>query len=269
VAPSPRTLWRAVGPACIHGTVKVLVRSGRLAIVALVVAVLFAASLGAGYFLGQSAFRSAPPPANSAVAPPAPVPSEPAPASPGGAPGGTSGSSTGGTPTPGGPPAPNAANSPGTQAAPPAGAAGNNPPAATAPPATTTVPVPQTSPDAGSAAKGTAGAPPAQQQAPGSATSGPASSAPGGNAAAAPAGGPAAVGAAGEVTRFHVQVGAFDTRQNAAALALRLRSLGYAVTLVEGPPYRVWVGGYVDGTTAQALADNLDKAGFPAILTPR
>jgi cell division protein FtsN len=67
--------------------------------------------------------------------------------------------------------------------------------------------------------------------------------------------------------RFHVQVGSFDERQNAAALALRLKSLGYAVTLVEGPPYRVWVGGYLDRDTAQRLAGNLEQAGFPAVLT--
>lgn len=66
-----------------------------------------------------------------------------------------------------------------------------------------------------------------------------------------------------------MQVGAFDARQNAEALVLRLRSLGYAVTLVEGSPYRVWVGGYVDQTTAQRLADILGKAGFDAVLTPR
>ncbi|HYM68707.1 MAG TPA: SPOR domain-containing protein [bacterium] len=70
-------------------------------------------------------------------------------------------------------------------------------------------------------------------------------------------------------SRFHVQVGAFDARQNAEALVLRLRSLGYAVTLVEGSPYRVWVGGYVDQTTAQRLADTLGKAGFDAVLTAR
>jgi len=240
--------------------VNALVKSGRLAIVALVVAVLFAASLGAGYLLGQSAFRSAPPPARSAGAPPAPVPSEPAPAAAGGTvPGGTSGGSLGGTP------APSAANPPGAPAAPPSDATGNTPSSPPAPQAAAPVPVTPASPDAATAAPGASGAPPAPQQAPGSAASGAATPAAGGTGAASAGGS----GVPAEVSRFHVQVGAFDTRQNAAALALRLRSLGYAVTLVEGPPYRVWVGGYVDGTTAQALADNLDKAGFPAILTPR
>lgn len=70
-------------------------------------------------------------------------------------------------------------------------------------------------------------------------------------------------------TRFHVQVGAFEEQQNAEALTLRLRSLGYAVTLTDGPPYRVWVGAYLDRRTAERLAENLRAAGFEATLTPR
>jgi len=66
-----------------------------------------------------------------------------------------------------------------------------------------------------------------------------------------------------------VQVGSFAEQQNAAALAVRLRSLGYAVTLTGGPPYRVWVGGYLDRQTAERLAAELHKAGFDAILTSR
>jgi len=64
-------------------------------------------------------------------------------------------------------------------------------------------------------------------------------------------------------------VGVFAERQNADALVLRLQSLGYAVRLVEGPPFRVWVGGYVDRGTAGQLAQNLHDAGFDAILTPQ
>ncbi len=70
-------------------------------------------------------------------------------------------------------------------------------------------------------------------------------------------------------SRFHVQVGAFDERQNADALVLRIRSLGYAASVTDGPPYRVWVGGYLDRTTAERLAEHLKTAGFDAVLTPR
>jgi cell division protein FtsN len=65
-----------------------------------------------------------------------------------------------------------------------------------------------------------------------------------------------------------VQVGTFDVAQNAQALALRVRALGYAVSVTPGPPYRVRVGGYVDRTTAEKLAANLHTSGFDALLTP-
>src|SRR5579884_711122 len=52
--------------------------------------------------------------------------------------------------------------------------------------------------------------------------------------------------------RFHVQAGAFADRQGAAALARRLASLGYAVTLVDGPSYRVWVGATSTGRPRSA-----------------
>ena len=69
-------------------------------------------------------------------------------------------------------------------------------------------------------------------------------------------------------TRFHVQVGAFDDRQNAEALRLRIRSIGYAVTVTDGPPYRVWVGARLDRKTAERLIENLRTAGFEAVLSP-
>lgn len=70
-------------------------------------------------------------------------------------------------------------------------------------------------------------------------------------------------------SRFHVQAGSFDNRDGAASLVKQLRDRGYAVTLVEGPPYRVWVGGYLDRATAERLAANLQAAGVDATLTPR
>jgi cell division protein FtsN len=69
--------------------------------------------------------------------------------------------------------------------------------------------------------------------------------------------------------RFHVQVGAFTERQNADALGLRLRAMGYAVKVTDGPPYRVWVGAYLDQATAERLAETIRAAGFDAVLTPR
>ena len=70
-------------------------------------------------------------------------------------------------------------------------------------------------------------------------------------------------------TRFHVQVGSFDTREAADALLRQLRGRGYAATLVEGPPFRVWVGGYLDRATAERLVTYLRSSGFDAILSPR
>jgi phage replication-related protein YjqB (UPF0714/DUF867 family) len=64
-------------------------------------------------------------------------------------------------------------------------------------------------------------------------------------------------------------VGSFGDRDSAASLVRQLRDRGYAVTLVEGPPYRIWVGGYLDQATAERLAANLQAAGFEASLTPR
>ena len=69
--------------------------------------------------------------------------------------------------------------------------------------------------------------------------------------------------------RYHVQVGAFTERQNADALALRVRAMGYAVAVTDGPPYRVWVGAYLDQHTAERLAATIRQAGFEAVLTPR
>ena len=82
--------------------------------------------------------------------------------------------------------------------------------------------------------------------------------------------GPTAVPAIpGPPIRFHVQVGSFADRDGATSLVQQLRDHGFAVTLVEGPPYRVWVGGYLDRTTAERLAANLKSAGYDATLTPR
>ena len=70
-------------------------------------------------------------------------------------------------------------------------------------------------------------------------------------------------------SRFHVQAGVFDDRVLAEVLVRQLRNRGYAVAIIEGPPYRVWVGGYFDRATAERLAGNLRSAGFDATLTAR
>jgi len=85
-----------------------------------------------------------------------------------------------------------------------------------------------------------------------------------------PVGGPTAAPPIPEPpSRFHIQAGSFGNRDGAVSLVQQLRDRGYAVTLVEGPPYRVWVGGYLDRATAERLAANLQAAGFDATLTPR
>jgi cell division septation protein DedD len=66
-----------------------------------------------------------------------------------------------------------------------------------------------------------------------------------------------------------VQVAGFPELQNAQALALRLRARGYAVTVTDGPPYRVWVGGYLDRATAERLATYLRQSGLSPTLVPQ
>ena len=79
----------------------------------------------------------------------------------------------------------------------------------------------------------------------------------------------AAQGAAQETPRFHVQVGAFASQEEAQGLVQRLQSLGYVATSSnEGDVYRVWVGGYFDRETAARLAASMRKAGFNAVLVP-
>jgi len=68
--------------------------------------------------------------------------------------------------------------------------------------------------------------------------------------------------------RYHVQVGTFDDRKGARALATRLEGLGFAARVVEGHPVRVWVGGFLDRRTAEDLRVHLETAGFEAALTP-
>jgi len=68
-----------------------------------------------------------------------------------------------------------------------------------------------------------------------------------------------------------VQAGAFNVRENAQEMVQRLRTRGYAATVVEsgeGVRYRVQVGGDLDRPAAERLAATLRAAGFEAVLTP-
>jgi len=67
---------------------------------------------------------------------------------------------------------------------------------------------------------------------------------------------------------FRIQVGAFVRLDNAQDRVRRLRSHGYTVTLVDGDPYRVLVGGYLDRPAAERLMARVRADGFEAALEP-
>ncbi|HKX16947.1 MAG TPA: SPOR domain-containing protein [bacterium] len=75
-------------------------------------------------------------------------------------------------------------------------------------------------------------------------------------------------GAVAPPPRFHVQVGAFLTPDDARPVVKRLESLGYAAALAGHEGYEVWVGGYLDRDTAERLAADVRRAGFNAVLVP-
>jgi cell division septation protein DedD len=69
-----------------------------------------------------------------------------------------------------------------------------------------------------------------------------------------------------------VQAGAFNIRENAQVLIQQLRSRGYTAAIVgsvQGPRYRVWVGGDLDRPAAERLAAALRADGFDAALIAR
>jgi SPOR domain len=71
------------------------------------------------------------------------------------------------------------------------------------------------------------------------------------------------------LVRYHVQIGAFISRQDAEGQAGRAQALGYAVTVVEQDTlYHVRVGGFLDQAAARELARNLTRDGFTVLLTP-
>lgn len=67
--------------------------------------------------------------------------------------------------------------------------------------------------------------------------------------------------------RHHVQAAACDTLQDALAVAERLQSMGYSVSLASaGPWYQVTLAGEFDAATASRLVQTLQHAGFAAEL---
>jgi cell division septation protein DedD len=263
-----------------------MLRRGLLALV--VAAGLFAGSVGAGFILASVALR------HSAGAGLVAAPSVPRPADQFGSPTVTPGPTAVTTGSPDDHTAGVAGNAPAAAPLPPAARAVPNAPAARPSPVVSPGPYLRPSAPAGVTATAAAGggatpAPPAPvTPAPGgvatapqpapqpapvvqpSATapvtptaSAPEQTLPPGATPIAPAAPAVAPG-----TRYHVQVGSFDERQNADALAIRLRAGGYAATVTNGPPYRVWVGGYLDPVTAQRLADGLKNLGLtPELVT--
>jgi len=80
---------------------------------------------------------------------------------------------------------------------------------------------------------------------------------------------PALVAISGSAAeRFHVQVGSFDVRQDADALAQRLEQHWYSTSVTKDAPYRVWVGGYLDRPTANRLVSALQQIGVTATIVP-
>lgn len=73
---------------------------------------------------------------------------------------------------------------------------------------------------------------------------------------------------------FAIQVGAFSSKQNADALAKKLRLKGYKVLVVTARPsekktvYKVRVGGYATKAEASSAARVLSKQGYPTKILP-
>jgi hypothetical protein len=114
-----------------------------------------------------------------------------------------------------------------------------------------------------------AAAPQAAPGAPGPGLSADAAAAPGpgGTAGASGSGVAGTPGAqAGPVRRYHVQVGVFASRDEAAAVSDQLKRLGYASRVAGTGPFVVRVGGYLDEPTAERLLVNVRSRGFSAEL---
>ncbi|OUM99398.1 MAG: hypothetical protein BAA04_11445 [Firmicutes bacterium ZCTH02-B6] len=67
---------------------------------------------------------------------------------------------------------------------------------------------------------------------------------------------------------WRVQVGAFNDRSRADALAAELRARGFDVFVSGTPPHRVQVGAFSQEARARATADDLRALGYEAIVIP-
>lgn len=70
----------------------------------------------------------------------------------------------------------------------------------------------------------------------------------------------------GTAPGYRVQVGAFRLRRNAEELLGQLAAHGFTGGIVRDGLYRVWVGGPLERTKAQALAAQLEDAGFQTFI---
>src|SRR5690606_15054854 len=90
----------------------------------------------------------------------------------------------------------------------------------------------------------------------------PAASSGGGGTSGAPAAPAASSGL------WRVQVGAFNDRSRAEALAAELRARGYDVFVSGQAPHRVQVGAFSEASRARATAEDLKAKGYEAIVLP-
>ena len=67
---------------------------------------------------------------------------------------------------------------------------------------------------------------------------------------------------------WRVQVGAFNDRNRADALAAELRARGFDVFVSGQPPHRVQVGAFSQESRARATAEDLRALGYEAIVIP-
>ncbi|MDR5694907.1 MAG: SPOR domain-containing protein [Armatimonadota bacterium] len=65
-----------------------------------------------------------------------------------------------------------------------------------------------------------------------------------------------------EARLYRVQVGAFLRRENAEAMAERLRKDGYRPYISPSPPYKVQVGAFKEKANAERLAEELRAKGY-------
>lgn len=71
------------------------------------------------------------------------------------------------------------------------------------------------------------------------------------------------------VTLYVVQLGAFNTAENAGAMVQELEQAGIAAAAVNVGGHRVWAGMFIDRPSAQQLAGQLSEAGYEVFVAER